>query len=142
MAGKIENLVKLLKDAHEENRQLHYYATEACDSNITREIMPVTPFIFELFIYNSLYDIDWRKSLSESEIVNHSIQMREGEKQKSLEVFLRPICEADESLVHSAFGKLAGIELSGNWTLVQPDNRIDIERGKQFFAQLRKIGVR
>jgi hypothetical protein len=29
--------------------------------------MPVTPFVYEFFLFNSLYDVDWETRLSRTE---------------------------------------------------------------------------
>jgi hypothetical protein len=115
-----------------------------------RSTMYLTPFVYEFFLYNSLYQVDWPESLAKSEQILHTSD-REPPRQKAFEDFL---CKESLSFPHVvclAFEELRKTDLQGNWTTIKPDSvnpsgnpsgnpsLITEERGKKFFKDLREL---
>ena len=59
----VADLIDTLHAAHLDNARLHYYARGPQNRIISQ--MPLTPFIYEFFLFNSLYQIDWEKLVDE-----------------------------------------------------------------------------
>lgn len=135
----VVNLVNVLRKAHGENGRLHYYATSDPKSR-GHLIMPVTPFVFELFIYNSIYQVDWPASLKARIVVNHPRDdFTEPKQQRELEKFLKPYVKKEPTLLYKAFIPIRDASLEGDWTAVVPDARISVEHGQRFFGRARKL---
>jgi hypothetical protein len=84
--------------------------------------MPVTSFVFELFLFNSLYQYDWEKSLEQGHLVLHDSKTTQASQQHSLERFVKNRCMEKPWLLRRAFAPLCHIEdLDGPWTKVVPD---------------------
>lgn len=139
VSGTPSNLIEVLRQAHRENGRLHYFATS--DPKIRgRRTMPVTPFVFELFIYNSIYQVDWPASLQARQVVN---QPRDGAtepvQQRQLERFLKPHLKEEPALLYHAFIPIRDASLEGDWTVVVSDPRVSAEDGNRFFERLRQL---
>jgi hypothetical protein len=135
----VSNLIEVLRQAHRQNGQLHYYATSDPRKR-GRQIMPVTPFVFELFIYNSIYQVDWPASLKGRCVVNHPRDdFSETKQQCALEKFLKPYLRKEPALLYEAFIPIRDANLEGDWTAVVPDARISLEKGEHFFKRLRRL---
>lgn len=110
-------------------------------------IMPATPFIFEFFIYNSLYHYDWQKSFSEQRLISHDEQipdqdqgLSESAKQSRLERFIRDKCRNKPEILRQAFLPLMSLSgLDESWTEVRSGVRITSADGEGFFKHLRAI---
>jgi len=139
--GPVFNLIAILQQAHQENGRLYYYATSA-PGKPGHSIMPVTPFVFELFIYNSIYQVDWPTSLKARQVIAHpggEQGFNEPKQQSELEKFLRGYVRGKPSLLYEAYVPIRDMELEGDWTEVVPDERISIGEGKDFFERLRSL---
>ena len=137
-SSQVASLVAVLRQAHRDNEQLYYYATP--DKNRPgRSIMPVTPFAFEFFIYNSLYQVDWSASLQAGRVVNHPEDFTEIKQQSKLEKFLKPHIREEPTRLYEAFLPIRDATLEGDWTAVVPDSRISAKEGEYFFDRLRSL---
>ena len=141
-SGTVLNVIELLRQAHHENGRLHYYAT-ADPRQRGHRIMPVTPLVFELFIYNSIYQVDWPASLKARRVENHPRDVERGfsetRQQLELERFLKRHVRGDPALLYKAFISIRDASLEGDWTAVVPDERISAEDGERFFERLRSL---
>jgi len=142
ITGTVVNLIEVLRQAHRENAKLYYYGT-ADPRQRGRRIMPVTPFVFELFIYNSIYQVDWPASLKARRVVNHPRDEEAGfsetKQQRELEKFLKPHVQKEPALLYKTFVPIRDAILEGDWTVVVPDARISAEEGERFFERLRSL---
>ena len=133
-------MIEELRQMHRDNKQRTYYAK---DQSSPKEqfipIMPVTPFVFEFFIYNALYQVDWCSSLKSGCIKNHLGRPYEATQQKKLEEFLKSYILKEPRLLHEAFSPICSTNLAGDWLEVVPDSRISAEEGKCFVRQLREL---
>jgi hypothetical protein len=66
----VVSMIDVLRNAHSDNGTLFYYSTKD-PSVVGEKIMPVTPFVFELFIYNSIYQVDWNASWKTRKVTYH-----------------------------------------------------------------------
>jgi hypothetical protein len=140
IGAAVSNLIALLRVAHNENRHLHYYATREPNNSRGRSIMPVTPFVFELFIYNSIYQVDWPASLKAGCVESHPRDaMTETRQQDELERFLKPHIREKPGLLFGAFKPIREASLEGAWTKVVPDARISAAEGEHFFERMRRL---
>ena len=135
---EIINFVDILKKAHDDNAQYRYYAKREHQTKL-RSMMPVTPFVFEFFLYNSIYQVDWEKSIESGTLQNHSSDLTDSQCQRRLEKFLKLHGRVSPNLVHEAFLPLMALELNGDWLAINPDSRISVEHGQRFFGELEKI---
>lgn len=85
--GYCADLIDTLHAAHMDNARLPYYARDPKIGEFSQ--MPLTPFIYEFFLFNSLYQIDWSASSSSSGLVSHPDEKTEVWKQGRFVQFLR-----------------------------------------------------
>ena len=102
-----------------------------------KPIMPLTNFIFEFFIFNSLYQIDWFDSCENRNIIYHDRESESENNQiaKFLK-FIRKNNQYGKSLLIDCFEPLKHISIEGEWTKIVEDERIKIEDGDKFFEKL------
>ena len=55
MTNSLTNFVDILRQAHEDGSRLDHFARHR-QSNADHSTMPVTAFIYEFFLYNSVVD--------------------------------------------------------------------------------------
>lgn len=60
-SGEVATFICKLHKMHQDNDERDYYAKDQGGQYVS--IMPLTPFVFEFFIYNSIYQVDWPTSL-------------------------------------------------------------------------------
>ena len=117
--------------------------------------MPTTSFVYNFFIYNSIYQYDWETSIRHKKLTpwsaeqEHSDNERLAEmvksdselaKQKRLEKFMRKACKKDQTLLHKAFRPLAKLtDLEGPWTSVATDSRTTRDAATNFFMRLLEL---
>lgn len=142
VAATVSNLIEVLGNAHTDNGKLYYFGTVDPEER-GHEIMPVTPFVFELFIYNSIYQVDWPASLKSRCVVNHPREVEAGfsetKQQRELEKFLKSYVRKHPALLYESFLPIRDATLEGVWTTVVPDPRISTEQGARFFEHLRQL---
>ena len=121
-----------------------YYAAKV-GSGTMKPVMPATPFIFEYFIYNSIYQHDWLQSDACRHLVAHGEAERkrgdEGEQQKRLvDEYLLPVCKKQPELLWRAFAPFQYlIDLHGKWAKINFDTNITAQQGEDFFAAMYAI---
>jgi hypothetical protein len=69
MGQSINSLLDILHQVHCDNSRMQYFAESYLYHRIST--MPLSPFVFEYFLFNSIYQVDWRKSLDEDELIFH-----------------------------------------------------------------------
>ena len=136
----VENFINTMNKVHCEQAQLFHSAT----SNRRRRhsTMPSTAFIYEYFLFNSLYQIDWEESLKKDEIEYWSREddLTELNQQGKFLSFIRKRCKENPSIVCRAFEAVEYIhDLAGKWTEIIPDKSVSVEKGQRFFRKLGEI---
>jgi hypothetical protein len=132
------NLIDTLHTAHMDNARLRYYARGPQNREFSQ--MPLTPFIYEFFLFNSLYQIDWSASNESSGLIFHPHDKTEVRKQGQFVKFLRDNSRSKPELLQRAFDPIFDIEeLEGSWTRVNADSRISDADGFKFFAHIREL---
>ncbi len=136
--GRYADLIDTLHAAHMDNARLRYYARGPMNREFSQ--MPLTPFIYEFFLFNSLYQIDWSASNGKSGLVSHPHEKTEVWKQGRFVKFLRDHSKTNPELLQRAFNPINDIdELGGSWTRVSADSRISDADGVKFFAHIREL---
>ena len=134
---QVADFICELRKMHQDNDERDYYANDQGGQYVS--IMPVTPFVFEFFIYNALYQVDWCSSLESGCIKNHLGRPYEATQQKKLEEFLKFYILKEPRLLYKALSPIRHLPLEGDGPEVAPDSRISAEDGKRFFDQLRDL---
>jgi hypothetical protein len=97
--------------------------------------MYLTPFAYQFFIYNSLYQVDWPTSISANKIKH--LKKKEVPCQRDFLMFLKQHgCDTPNALL-DAFVEVENFDLVGGWTKIQGDVRISEKEGDKFFTRLR-----
>lgn len=139
-----QSFLEALHGSHLDNGRMVYYAAKV-GSGTKKPVMPATPFIFEYFIYNSIYQHDWIDSDARRDLVQHGEAARkrggEGDQQRRLlDEFLLPACKKQPDLLWRAFAPFQHlIDLNGQWAKITPDANITAQQGKDFFAAVSAI---
>ena len=132
------DLIGTLHSVHIDNARLLYFARGPHGRVVPQ--MPLTPFIYEFFLFNSLYQIDWASSRIQQDLVFHGQEIREAQKQKRFIDFLRDHARKHPEHLHRAFEPICDItDLDGLWTRVDADSRISQSDGSKFFACIQEI---
>ncbi len=138
--SSIDNYLDTLRQAHCDNARQVYYAMGWQRS---RSTMPVTSFVFDFFIYNSIYQYDWERSIAEADMVAWEDEPTEPQQQNGLERFVRSQCASNPQFLMRAFEPLIHMdELAGEWTEITPiagTRGITTEEGRQFFRKLTQL---
>ena len=71
MEQSIKNFIDILHIVHCNNSKQQYYA-ESPSLRGRVSIMPQASFVFEYFLFNSLYQVDWKKSYDEGGLRFHT----------------------------------------------------------------------
>ena len=139
--SSITNYLDTLRQAHCDNARQVYYAMGR--GRQRRSTMPVTSFVFEYFIYNSLYQYDWERSIAEADMVPWEDEPTEPQQQNGLERFVKSQCKSNPQILMRAFEPLTHIDdLTGEWTEVTPcagTRGITTEDGRRFFRKLTQL---
>lgn len=124
--------------AHCDNAKYQYYAKLPGRKRIS--IMPLTPLVFEFFLFNSLYQVDWAEVKDTSDPKYHPRGGPERQKQQALLDFLIRRVSSKPAIFYRSFEPLIQIEnLQGAWTRVTPDSRVTSAKGDEFFRKLREL---
>lgn len=142
MSQEIDNFLDSIQRSHVDNAQRVYLAKTVGRNRQDSEISPLTNLVFEFFLYNSLYAVDWEASYAEGRLVHHDRDHSEASMQNALEKFCRSRCRDDnESILAAAFLPIGALtDLAGQWTHVSPDDRIDENQGASFFEKIETLG--
>lgn len=137
-AENIRNLINVLHVPHTDNAKLQYYAKTI--DNRHYSIMPHTPFVYELFIFNSLYQIDWKNTKIAGDLIFHSREScGEFKQQKIFISYLKDCIKEHPEYIYRAFEPLLYSETDGSWARVRPDARITEKEGEDFFRRIGKF---
>lgn len=133
-----EELISVLHGVHCDNSKLQYYAERLGGGRVS--IMPLTPFVYEFFLFNSLYQVDWVASNEKLCLVYHPEDFSEPKKQRSLINYLKQYASQKPADLYRAFEPLIHIgRAEGSWTRVTPDSRISISDGEKFFNDILQL---
>lgn len=138
MSTQVLQFISMLSEVHDDGIELHHFAREIRNNKV-RSTMPTTAFIYQFFIYNSLYSIDWQSTHAQTKFVLHHGNHHEGYKQHQFELFLRAQAERWPLVIQSAFSSLQTIPLDEAWINIIPDPYISKEEGKNFFNRLNQL---
>lgn len=135
------DFIEALHRSHLDNGTRVYYRAEA-EKNEIMPVMPAAPFIFEYFLFNSIYQHDWEST--DTSLVAHESTgkngLREWQQQMKLLDYLEKECVNKPELIGRAFASLRHeIDLSGEWTTITPDHNLNQQIGDDFFSNLREI---
>jgi hypothetical protein len=130
----VKNYIDAMHQAHLDNATMVYSGNHGVRS---QTLMPATPFIFDYFIYNSLYSVYWNACEVEGEVVyfDRSEALTESKQQLAFEKYIS--CKTDKSfkIFHKAFEPFAYIDLTGDWTQTLATGRSSKEDGEQFWKR-------
>jgi hypothetical protein len=130
-----EELISVLHQVHCDNSRLQYYAERPGGGRVS--IMPLTPFVYEFFLFNSLYQVNWEASNEESGLVFHEEDFSESKKQRAFISFIKQYATLKPADLYRAFEPLIHIDKTrGEWTRVTPDSRISTSDGEKFFSNI------
>ncbi len=134
MSQDVTNHVESLRRVHDDNSSAKHFAEDPFGTQ--RSTMFLTAFVYEYFIYNSLYQVDWPKSTDSGDLKYYD---RGGEerKQTAFEGFLKS--ESTPDLVRRAFMDLGTHSMEDSWTKIKPDPGISSEEGEKFFHDFRQF---
>ena len=136
----IDNFINSIHLSHIDNAQNVYTAKKIGAHRGPHSVSPLTNFVFEYFLFNSLYSIDWFASMDSGNLIEHSrshADFSESKQQREFVKFCRKqFKNLSPSKITEAFLPLARLDdLSDDWTTVSPDGRITVEQGKQFLQR-------
>lgn len=113
-------------------------------------MMPVTAFIFEYFIFNSLYQVNWARSIDEGQVLYHERPHAQpqndetdqtevqgvsemGQQRAFIKFVLERVGEKTE-LYDAAFAPLSWLpDAKGDWTQITSSERLSQEEADRFF---------
>jgi hypothetical protein len=127
----------MLSAVHNDSKNLLHFARKGPGKQ-ERSTMPATAFVYQFFIYNSLYSIDWPPTIEKNDIIFH-LDRTEGYKQRQFELFLRSQAQKSPFVIQSTFRSIRKIPLGESWTEVIPDPYITYEDGEEFFHKYNQL---
>jgi hypothetical protein len=134
--GATLSFVESIHRVHLENAKTVYTASPG-----NRSTSPLTNFVFETFLFNSLYSVDWISTCEQRRLIRFDIGKGgpgESKKQREFVKFCRK--NISEAGLNLAFRPLASLgDLSGAWTDVTEDDRISSEMGRSFFGEVEQF---
>lgn len=134
----VDDLIEILHRVHIDNAQKQYFAQRI--GGRPTSIMPLTPFVFEFFIFNSLYQVDWVKSFERGQLIFHQDKYGETKQQNEFMKFIKQKNKQTPQHLYRAFLPLSFLPpVEGAWTKVTPDARISLEHGQSFFRKIRGL---
>lgn len=124
-----------------------YYARKAGVKR-SMPLMPATPFIFEYFLFNSIYQVDWETSFQGETgcILSHEkndkgrVKLKESEQQEKLLKYLEKECGENSKFIERAFAPFKYlIDLNGSWMKSVPGQNLSKEDGENFILSVKTI---
>lgn len=120
-----------------------YFAAKAANSEgraIIKPVMPATPFVFEYFLFNSIYQHDWHETSRTGQLTSYERGLREWEQQKQLLDYLKDRSSNQLYQINRAFSPFQHLDdLGGDWTGISPDRNLRMEDGVNFFRSIGRI---
>ena len=137
----IGNLIDTLYQVHCDNSRLQYFARDLRHKSLdTISIMPLTPFVYEFFLFNSLYQVDWFESFNTKELKYHPSKHTESMKQIEFTKYLMHEVKKNPCYLYRAFEPLIYLPaFEGRWIQVTPDDRVSKARGLRFFDNIKRL---
>ena len=129
----------LMQTLHEDSSRLQHFARNDVNDQAF-STMPVTPFVYQFFLYNSIYQVNWRASTNQKYICFYGREVTESWQQRRLEYFIRQEDPSGASFI-KCFDALRNVNLTGEWTEVIEDDNITLESGEVFFDKLRELQI-
>jgi len=141
----LHDFVRYLHRSHLDNGRMVYYAVKAgCGK--AEPVMPATPFIFEYFLFNSIYQHNWKETDQTGNLQQHPKNhkgfptLKEHEQQQILLDYLQELSQQNTEMVQRAFSPFKHlVDLNGKWTKIIPDHNLNEEAGEKFFRAVRGI---
>ena len=134
----VSALIDVLHQVHCDNSKRQYYAERRRGHRIS--IMPLTPFVYEFFLFNSLYQVDWTTSLEKRELIFHPEDYLESKQQTEFIKYVKKYARKKPADLYRAFEPLFYLPKTvGSWTKVTPDARISLSHGESFFEKIRNL---
>ena len=99
----VDAFLETMRRCHLDNARSTYHATTG---GTRREITPLSFFVFEFFLYNSLYQVDWAVSLGDR-LVRFGRDGGEEPRQRAFLEFIQSRLAEDEALFVRSFRPLA-----------------------------------
>lgn len=154
MTDQTTTFLEQLFNAFRDNSRMNHYAEY--DGSRIYSTMPVTSFLYNFFIYNTIYQYDWETSIRQKTLTPWSIELEtrtsgeavassksdsEFARQKRLEKFMRKTCKRNSTILHSALIPLSRLsDLNGRWTsLFVSTSRTHRESVESFFRHLSEL---
>lgn len=151
MVDQTSHFIEKLFNAFRDNALMNHYAEY--DGARIYSTMPATSFIYNFFIYNTIYQYDWETSLKqkiptpwnaerEPQVDGDPGEMSKPDsefaRQKKLEKFLRKRCRQDDTILHRALLPISRLsDLEGRWiSLFVSTSRAHRESVGSFFKHL------
>ncbi len=153
MDDQITILLRSLYGAYSDNAQMWHYAEHRHGGIYST--MPTTSFVYNFFIYNSIYQYDWETSVRHRKLTLWSVEQESHDreklsetvksdsdlaKQKRLEKFMRKVCKKDQTLLPMAFRTLAQLtDLDDPWITEETESRPTRDANSNFFINLLQL---
>lgn len=154
MSAEISNFVDIMYRAYRDNAQVQHLARDRRGRSWST--MPTTSFVYNFFIYNSIYQFDWKTSLDKGKLCHLQDEKEtdakvdtittkeppnERKQQESLEKFMKNICKQSPQILAVAFRPISRLDdLNGSWTQISSGQRISEADGVSFFRRLSDLG--
>jgi len=140
---EIDNLIDVLHKVHCDNSRQQYSAERSGRPVPKRiSIMPLTPFVYEFFLFNSLYQVNWKASYLEGDLIFHPDEFSESKQQAEFVKFIKNHARKNPADLYRAFEPLSYLPKTvGDWTKVIPDARIKTEDGDRFFKKINELQI-
>lgn len=139
-----QNFVDLIHQSHLDNAQNLYTAKRIGRGPVSRSVSPLTNFVFEYFIFNSLYTVDWVSSVSSGALkeLPRDGDFSETKQQRAFLNFCKEQlkCSGPEKAIEAFLPLFCLDDLMGSWTTVSADSRISAEDGQKFFGNIAELG--
>ena len=104
MDNEVNNFIDMMYHAHVDNDKSEYYSKRSSSNTGYKSINPLTSFVFEYFIFNSIYQIDWNLTVESGELEYHDRydeNTNEIKQQRAMIKFIKNNITLEIDLFHS-----------------------------------------
>lgn len=102
MPDTVDTFVSSMNALHNINIRRDYLAY---DESTYEKITPLARFVFEFFIYNSLYRVNWERSVSREIVHHNSERCTESQQQSAFEHFIQARIGMETTILKRAFSR-------------------------------------